>query len=64
MRFEGDLKMRHILQVLVEDVGLEEVTKKVINPVDFSVAGYYGTPMLQEGAVSEDDPHNPKYFSS
>ena len=63
MRFEGELRMRHILQVLVEDVGLDEVSKKVINPVDFSVAGYYGTPMLQDGAVSEDDPHNPKYFS-
>jgi succinate dehydrogenase / fumarate reductase cytochrome b subunit len=62
MRFEGTLRMRHLLQVLVEDVGLGKVSEHVVNPVDFPVAGYYGVPMLQEGASGDDDPMNPRYF--
>jgi len=62
VRFEGNLRMRHLLQVLVEDVGLEAVRDHVVNPVDFPVAGYYGVPMLQDGASGDDDPMDPHYF--
>ena len=59
MRFEGELRMRHLLQVVVEDVGLDVLRDHVVNPIDFPVAGYYGVPMLQEGAAGDDDPMNP-----
>jgi len=62
MRFEGELRMRHLLQVVVEDVGLDVLRDRVVNPIDFPVAGYYGVPMLQEGASGDDDPMNPRYF--
>ena len=62
MRFEGELRMRHLLQVVVEDVGLDVLRDHVVNPIDFPVAGYYGVPMLQEGAAGDDDPMNPRYF--
>jgi succinate dehydrogenase / fumarate reductase cytochrome b subunit len=62
LRFEGTMKMRHLLHVLVEDIGLDVVSSKVKNPVDFPVAGYYGAVMQQEGACGEDDVYDPKYF--
>jgi succinate dehydrogenase / fumarate reductase cytochrome b subunit len=62
MRFEGNLKMRHLLDVVVEDIGLDKVADLVVNPIDFPVAGYYGAPMLKSGANGEDDAHNPVYF--
>ena len=63
MRFEGNLRMRHLLQVLVEDVGLDEVERSVVNPIQIPIAGYYGVPMLQDGASGDDDPHDPIYFA-
>lgn len=62
MRFGGELRMRHLLDVMVEDIGLDVIADKVINPIDFPVAGYYGAPMLQAGANGEDDPYDPRYF--
>jgi succinate dehydrogenase / fumarate reductase cytochrome b subunit len=62
MRFEGNLRMRHLLDVLVEDIGLDVIADKVLNPIDFPVAGYYGAPMLQGGANGDDDSFNPSYF--
>ena len=63
MRFEGNLRMRHLLQVLVEDVGLDVVERSVVNPIQIPIAGYYGVPMLQDGASGDDDPHDPIYFA-
>ncbi len=62
MRFEGNLRMRHLLDVMVEDIGLDVIASKVVNPVDFPIAGYYGSPMLRAAANGDDDPHNPVYF--
>lgn len=62
LQFKGELKMRHLLQVLVEDIGLDTIRQRVVNPVDFPVAGYYGAPMLQPGASGEDDPYDPEYL--
>ena len=62
LRYDGNLRMRHLLEVIVEDIGLDSVREKVVNPVDFPIAGYYGTPMLQAGANGEDNPFEPRYF--
>lgn len=62
LRFNGNLKMRHLLDVIIEDVGLEKLAELVVNPIDFPVAGYYGAPMLKNGANGDDDPHNPVYL--
>ena len=61
-RFEGGLRMRHLLQILVEDVGLDVIASKVVNPINFPIAGYYGAPMSQEGACGDDDAYDPSYF--
>ncbi len=62
IRFEGTMKMRHLLHVLVEDIGLEAVSAAVKNPIDFQVAGYYGSVMQQAEACGDDDVSDPHYF--
>jgi len=62
LRFEGTMKMRHLLHVLVEDIGLDVISEKAKNPIDFPVAAYYGSVMQQEGACGEDDVFDPNYF--
>ena len=62
LRFEGTMKMRHLLHVLVEDIGLDIISEKVKNPIDFPVAGYYGSVMQQEGSCGDDDVFDPHYF--
>ncbi|MBK30516.1 MAG: heterodisulfide reductase [Euryarchaeota archaeon] len=62
IRFEGELRVRHILEVLVEDIGLDSISAKVKNPIGFQVAAYYGSSMLRSGANGLDDPFNPSYF--
>ncbi|MBT4059173.1 MAG: CoB--CoM heterodisulfide reductase iron-sulfur subunit B family protein [Euryarchaeota archaeon] len=62
LRFEGTMKMRHLLHVLVEDIGLDVVSAAVKNPIDFPVAGYYGAVMQQDGACGDDDVFDPHYF--
>ena len=62
IRFEGTMKMRHLLHILVEDIGLEAVSAAVKNPIDFPISGYYGAVMQQSGACGDDDVHQPQYF--
>jgi succinate dehydrogenase / fumarate reductase cytochrome b subunit len=62
IRFKGTMRMRHLLHVLVEDIGLDVVASKLKNPIDFPVAGYYGAPMQQDGACGDDDVYDPQYF--
>tara|TARA_A100001037_G_scaffold73359_1_gene65658 strand:- start:309 stop:1172 length:864 start_codon:yes stop_codon:yes gene_type:complete len=62
IRFEGEMRMRHILHVLVEDIGLDVISEKVKNPIGFPIAGYYGAPMQQSGSCGDDDVFDPEYF--
>ncbi len=64
LQFNGDVRMRHLLHILVEDVGLDTLREKVVNPLDLPIAGYYGAPMLQRGASCGDDPWDPTYLES
>ena len=62
MTLTGDVKVNHLLHVLVEEIGLEKVSEKVRNPIDFRIAGFYGPNMQQEGACGEDDVYDPQYL--
>ncbi len=58
----GDVKVHHLLHVLVDEVGLEKVSEKVRNRIDFPIAGFYGPNMQQEGACGGDDVYDPQYL--
>ncbi len=43
LSYSGGLKVRHVLDVLFNDVGLDEIKEKVVNPLNgLKVASYYG----------------------
>ncbi len=59
---KGDVKVRHILHVIVDEIGLDKVEDKLRNPMNFRIAGYYGPNIQQEGACGDDDVFDPNYL--
>ena len=62
VEFTGESKSKHLLHVLVEEIGLDKIKSLVKNPLELKVAGYYGPNMQKEGASSEDQVFNPQYL--
>jgi heterodisulfide reductase subunit B len=59
--FKGTIMVKHGLQVLIEDITLEEVRKKVkVNLEGFRLAAFYGCHIIRPSEVLEfDNPENP-----
>lgn len=47
-RYEGKSKVRHVVEVLYEDVGLEEIRKHVKKPFKAKLAVHYGCHLFRE----------------
>ena len=58
----GEVNVQHLLHVIVDEIGLEKVSEKIRNPINFPIAGFYGPNMQQEGAWGEDDVFDPNYL--
>jgi heterodisulfide reductase subunit B len=59
LNYTGRVHVRHLLEILVTDVGLEEVKKHVTRPLDeIGVATYYGCQTIRPFSDA-DDQHNP-----
>jgi heterodisulfide reductase subunit B len=59
LHYKGSLRIRHPLDVLVNDVGLDEIALKVKTPLKgLKVAPYYGCQIVRPFATF-DDRHNP-----
>ncbi len=60
-KYEGDVEVRHILEVIVRDVGLDEVRRKVEKDLGgLKVASYYGCLLVRPPEVMAfDDPEEP-----
>ena len=57
--YEGDVEVIHFLELL-RDIGWEEISKKVANPLkDLKIAPYYGCLLLKPDDIGIDDPENP-----
>lgn len=59
--FHGKTEIKHFLQVLNEDVGIEDIAKKVKAPLkDLNVATHTGCHLTNPSAIMEfDDPEDP-----
>ena len=59
--YDGSVKVRHLLEVLLEDVGLPAITKAVKRPLNgLKVASYYGCLLVRPPKILKfDDPENP-----
>jgi heterodisulfide reductase subunit B len=60
-RYEGDVEVKHILEVVVKEIGLDAVKEKVVNDLKgLRVASYYGCLLVRPPDVMEfDDPEEP-----
>jgi heterodisulfide reductase subunit B len=60
LSFENKVKVRHPLDVLVHDIGVETIQRAVIHPLTgIKVASYYGC-QLTRPISTFDDQHNPQ----
>jgi heterodisulfide reductase subunit B len=58
--YEGDIKVRHLLELLKEDVRFETIATKVKKPLGkLKVASYYGCLLVRPKEVGLDDMENP-----
>lgn len=62
--FKGSIKVKHLMEVLVEDGGLAEIQSKVEKPLEgLRVAPYYGCQILRPRKDGEEV-ENPDYFEA
>jgi heterodisulfide reductase subunit B len=60
LSYSGNVKVRHILDIVVNDVGNEKLASLVTNPLEgLKVAPYYGCQIVRPG-VDFDDPDDPQ----
>lgn len=59
--YDGSVKVRHLIEVLLEDVGLDSISNAITNPLrDLKVASYYGCLLVRPPkVVNFDDTENP-----
>jgi heterodisulfide reductase subunit B2 len=59
--YDGSVKVRHFLEVLLEDVGLQAIARALKRPLTgLKVACYYGCLLVRPpGILKFDDPENP-----
>ncbi len=64
LQYTGELKIRHILQVLYHDAGIDAIKANVRNPLDGSRAAvHYGCHALRPSRITDfDNPDNPTMF--
>lgn len=59
--YDGSVRVRHLVEVLLEDVGEARLKEAVVKPLgDLAVAAYYGCLLVRPNEVTGfDDPENP-----
>ncbi len=62
--YDGSVRVRHFVEVVLEDLGLDKLKKTVKAPLNGArVASYYGCLLVRPNEVTEfDDPENPVYM--
>ncbi len=60
MEYKGEVKVHHILQILYEEIGLEKIGEKVVNPINMRVVTHPGCHILRpEKVLQVDNAENP-----
>ena len=64
--FKGSINVKHFLQVLVDDIGLEKIKENVVKPLSsLKVAPFYGCHSLRPSKLLQlDDPERPQIFEN
>lgn len=60
LEFKGTIEVKHLVQVLAEDVGVDKIREHVKKPFPLRVAGHYGCHILRpEKYIEFENPENP-----
>ena len=63
--YEGEMEVKHFLEILRDDVGYENIVKKVTNPLKgMKIASYYGCMLLHPDIAKIDDEEMPTVMES
>lgn len=64
--YHGEAEVVHFLELLRDDIGFEELKKKVVKPLTGKkIAAYYGCLLLRPSSVLKfDDPENPEIMEN
>lgn len=58
--YEGQTQVIHYLEMLKNEIGFDEIAKKVVNPINKKIGAYYGCLLLRPSNVMAfDNPENP-----
>jgi len=62
--YDGSVPVRHFLEIIIEDLGLEKLKKAIVNPLKgLKVASYYGCLLVRPHEVTGfDDSEHPLYM--
>ncbi len=62
MPYKGTTEVRHLLDIFAREVGLEEIRRRVKNPLNgLKLAAYYGCYLVRPPEITRfDDPENPR----
>lgn len=62
LHFDGTLKVRHLIEVIIEDVGLEQIKNKITHPLTgLRIAPNYGCQLIRPRR-GKADVENPQFF--
>ena len=60
IKYNGDVEIQQLLELLKDDVTFEQIKKKVVKPLkDLKVASYYGCYLVRPQSIGIDDAENP-----
>ena len=63
LKYEGKQPVRHMVEVLIEDLGYAELAKPVVKPLEgIKIAGYVGCQTNRPFGVAGESFENPKYL--
>ncbi len=62
LRYSGSIEVKHLMEVFVNDVGIEEIKNKITHPLDgLRVAPYYGCQIVRP-RKDHEEVENPQFF--
>jgi len=60
IKYEGDVKILHLLEILRDEIKFENLAKKVVKPLkNLKIANYYGCLLVRPKEIGFDDMENP-----
>ncbi|HDJ23639.1 MAG: heterodisulfide reductase, subunit B [Candidatus Aminicenantes bacterium] len=60
-KYQGDVEIYHLLEILKDKIGFETIKQKATHPLQgLKVASYYGCYLVRPREIGIDDPENPQ----